>query len=102
MDAVTMIIKAKSQPGKREELFALYRELLAPRAEQNTDQQVVVWSADHNDPDAFYLFELYRNMEAMGANAQASWFADYMAKAGPLMGGEPEVSMATPLWTKGV
>ncbi len=102
MTEVAMIIKTKSQPGKRDELFELYTELLAPRAEDNPDQQVVVWCADQADPDAFTLFELYTNMEAMGANAQASWFADYMAKAGPLLGGEPEVSMATPLWSKGI
>lgn len=97
-----MIIKTKSQPGKRDELFELYTELLAPRAEDNPDQQVVVWCADQGDPDTFTLFELYRDVGAMGANAQASWFADYMAKAGPLLGGEPEVTMATPLWSKGV
>lgn len=97
-----MIIKTKSQPGKREELFELYRDLLAPRAEANADQQVVVWCSDQSDPDTFYLFELYRNAEAMGANAQADWFADYMAKAGPLLGGAPEVAMASPRWTKGV
>ncbi len=102
MDQVAMIIKTKAQPGKRDELFDLYAELLAPRAEENADQQVVVWCADQNDPDTFYLFELYRNIEAMGANAQASWFADYMAKAGPLLGGEPEVAMANPRWTKGL
>ena len=102
MNQLAMIIKTKAQPGKRDELFELYSELLAPRAEENGSQQVVAWCADQNDPETFFLFEIYEDPEAMGANAQASWFAEYMTKAGPLLAGEPEVAMATPQWTKGI
>ena len=102
MGNLAMVIKSTAQPGKRQELFDLYQELMAPRAEDNDAQEVVVWSADQHDPDAFYLFEIYRDAGALGANAAAPWFADYMAKAGPLLAGEPEVAMATPLWSKGV
>lgn len=99
---LAMFIKSKAQAGKRDELYDLYREMLAPRAEANDDQPVVAWCADQGDDETFYLFEIYRSTEALGANAQASWFADYMAKAGPLLGGEPEVAMTTPRWTKGL
>jgi quinol monooxygenase YgiN len=99
---LAMFIKAKARPGRRSELQALYRELLAPRAEANEGQEVVVWCADQHDPDTFYLFEIYRDPAVMGANARAPWFADYMAKAGQLLAGEPEVGMATPVWSKGV
>ena len=75
---------------------------MVPRAEENESQEVVVWCADQHDPDAFFLFEIYSNGEAMGANAAAPWFADYMAKAGPLLASEPEVAMANPLWSKGL
>ncbi len=97
-----MIIKSKATPGRRDELFALYAEHLAPRAEANEDQEVVVWCADQQDPDAFILFEVYRTAEAMGANAGAGWFADYMQKAMPLLAGEPEVTMAEPMWSTGL
>jgi quinol monooxygenase YgiN len=97
-----MLIKTKAQPGRRDDLFALYRELMAPRAEANDAQEVVVWCADQHDPDAFFLFEIYASGEAMGTNAAAPWFADYMAKAGPLLASEPEVAMATPRWSKGI
>lgn len=102
MGELAMIIKTKAQAGKRDELFSLYSELLAPRAEANDGQEVVVWAADQHDPDTFYLFEIYSNGEVMGANAQSSWFAEYMQQAGPLLAGEPEVGMATPMWSKGV
>ena len=102
MGELAMVIKTKAQAGKRDELFDLYKEIMVPRAERNDAQEVVVWCADQHDPDAFFLFEIYTSGEAMGANAAAPWFADYMAKAGPLLAGEPEVAMATPQWSKGV
>ena len=102
MGELAMVIKTKAQPGKRDELFDLYKEIMVPRAEENEAQEVVVWCADQHDPDAFFLFEIYTSGEAMGANAAAPWFADYMAKAGPLLASEPEVAMASPLWSKGV
>ena len=102
MGKLAMFIKSKAKPGKRDELQSLYQELLAPRAMQNDSQEVVVWCVDQHDPDTFYLFEIYTDAAAMGANAEAPWFADYMARAGNNLAAEPEVGMATPVWSKGV
>ena len=102
MGELAMIIKTKTQPGKRDEVQRLYRELLVPRALANEAQEVVVWCDDQDDPDTFLLFEIYRDAAAFGANAQSDWFADYLARVGPLLAGEPEVTMATPAWSKGI
>jgi hypothetical protein len=32
---------------------------------------------------------------------RAPWFWAYMAEVGPLLAGEPEVTMAAPAWAKG-
>lgn len=102
MGNLAIIVKSRAKEGKRDQIRSLYEELMAPRAEENDAQEVVVWCADQHDPDAFYLFEIYTDAAAMSANAQAEWFAGYMAKVGPLLAGEPEVAMATPIWAKGV
>lgn len=102
MGDLAMFISSKAKPGKREEVFELYQEVLAPRALDNERQEVVVWAADQQDPDAFHLFEIYADGEALGANAQSGWFADYMAKVAPLLAGEPVVAMASPMWSKGL
>ena len=102
MNKLAMIIKTTAAPGKRDELFDLYQERLAPRAEANEDQEVVVWCADQQNPDVFVLFEIYGNPEALGANAGSDWFAAYMADALPLLAGEPEVVMAEPRWSTGL
>lgn len=97
-----MIIKTTAAPGKRDELFRLYQEHLAPRAEANDAQEVVVWCADQQHPDVFVLFEIYNDGEALGANAGAEWFGAYMAEAMPLLAGEPEVIIAEPRWSTGL
>ena len=102
MGKVAIIVKSKAAPGKRDELYDLYQEHLAPRAEANPDQELVVWCADQHDPDAFVLFEMYANGEALGANAGADWFATYMAAAMPLLAAEPEVAMTEPRWSTGL
>lgn len=102
MSQVAMIIRSRTQPGKRATVAALYQQHLAPRAVGNPKQELVVWCDDAHDPDVFYLFEIYADQEAMGANAQAAWFADYMAQAGPLLAAEPEVGMAVPTWSTGL
>jgi len=102
MTKIAMIIRTTAAPGKRDELFDLYLEHLAPRAEANDDQQVVVWCADQQDPDVFVLFEVYSSTEALGANAGTDWFADYMQAAMPLLAGEPIITMAEPRWSTGI
>jgi quinol monooxygenase YgiN len=102
MDKLAMVITSRAAPGKRDELYQLYQQHLAPRAEANPAQEVVVWCADRQDDDVFVLFEIYRDEASLGANAQADWFAEYMAAAMPLLAGEPQIVMATPQWSTGL
>ena len=102
MTKLALIIKSRARPGKRDELYQLYQQHMAPRAVENPSQEVVVWANDTGDGDTFYLFEIYRDQEAFAANAQAPWFAEYMAAAGSLLAAEPEVVMASPAWATGV
>ena len=101
MPELALVIRSTAAPGRRDDLFDLYMEHLAPRAAEN-DAQRVLWCADQHDPDVFVLFELYDDATAMGANAGADWFAAYMEAAMPLLAGEPEITMATPRWSTGI
>ena len=102
MGTLALIIRSTAQPGRREEIYEAYRSVMAPRAEANEAQEVVVWCNDLADPDRFTLFEIYRDQAAFGENAEAPWFGEYMGKVGPLLAGEPEVTMATPEWSTGI
>lgn len=102
MSKLVMLIKTKTQPGKREAVRQLYERLLAPRAQANNAQELVLWCADDTDPDTFYLVEIYSDHEAPQANAQAPWFWDYMKEVQPLLAGQPEMMLASPQWAKGI
>jgi quinol monooxygenase YgiN len=97
---VATIVSVKARPGKRDALLGLFEKHLAPRAMNNDAQEVVVWIADASDPDVFHLFEVYADSQSMQNNAQADWFAAYMAEAGELLAGMPDMRMGEPRWTK--
>lgn len=102
MSKVALIVKTKTQEGKRSEVRALYEKLLGPRAAQNAAQEVVVWIDDEADPNTFYLFEIYSDRAAQQANGQAPWFFEYLQAAQPFLAGMPEVMVGTPMWAKAV
>jgi quinol monooxygenase YgiN len=97
---VALLVKGRAQPGRRDEVRRLFEQHLAPRAQQNDVQEIVVWCADERDPDAFYLFEVYRDRSSAEANAQEPWFGEYVAAVDPFLVGQPEMIMATPQWRK--
>jgi quinol monooxygenase YgiN len=101
MAKLAMLVTTRTKPGKRDEVRRLYEQRLVPRAEENDAQEVVVWCADHADPDVFHLFEIYRDSEAAQASSQAPWFWEYLTEVGPLLEGQPEVRTAEPTWAKG-
>ncbi|MEM7272733.1 MAG: antibiotic biosynthesis monooxygenase [Actinomycetota bacterium] len=102
MGDLALFISSKAQPGKRDEIYQLYQTIMAPRAEANERQEVVVWCADQHDPDGFHLFEVYTDAEAFGANAQSEFFQEFMQASGPMLAGEPTVAMCSPRWSKGL
>ena len=102
MSKITMIVKTRCQPGKRDEIRRLYEQHLKPRAEANPGQELIVYSYDAQDENLFYLFEIYSGQEVLQANSNATWFWEYMSAAGPLLDGQPEVMMGTPVVAKGL
>jgi quinol monooxygenase YgiN len=92
---LALVMKNRTQPGKRDEIFQLFKQHLAPRAESNPDQEIEVCCADDRDPDAFYLFEVHRDRAAFEANSQAPWFGEFMAAAGLLLADRGEVALCT-------
>jgi quinol monooxygenase YgiN len=101
-----LLVKTKTQPAKRAEVLQLFQHHLAARTAANEAQELVIWCADDQDADTFYLFEIYRSREAFQANAQAAfqagWFQAYMQAVQPLLLEQPTVTPATPAWAKGI
>jgi quinol monooxygenase YgiN len=101
MSSTAMLISGRAKPGKRDELYALYAERVVPHVERDNSIEMVVWSADRDDPDSYMLFEVFA--DGAGPNAmQSDWFQEYMRLASPLMAAPVEVHRLAPRWTKGV
>ena len=99
---MAIVVKTRTLPGKRDEVHRLWEAELKPRLEETEGQSVYVWVDDGQDPDVFVLFEIYTDPAVFQRNAAAPWFGAYMGKVGPLLAGEPEVTMGAPRYTKGV
>jgi quinol monooxygenase YgiN len=56
---------------------------------------------DAADPDMIHMVEVYRDQDAMAANASGAWFGEYMRAAAPPIEGRPEMITAEPVWAKG-
>jgi len=97
---VALFLTIKTQPGERDTLVALWDAHLKDRAAENTDHVSYVFALDMADQDTVHITEVYATQAAFQANAQAPWFAAYMAEAGPLLAGEPGFAMASPHWVK--
>jgi quinol monooxygenase YgiN len=65
MSKLALIVKTRTKPGARDQLRDLYLEHLAPRTEASQDQEAVVLCFDGQDPDVLYLFEVYRDQDAL-------------------------------------
>jgi quinol monooxygenase YgiN len=102
MAKLTLILSARTQPGRRDDVRALWDRHLRPRAEGNAAQELYLFCEDERDADAFHLVEVYSDPAAARENAQAPWFAAYMREVGPLMAGRPSMVSARAVWAKGI
>jgi quinol monooxygenase YgiN len=102
MAKLALVVTVRTQPGRRDEVRALWDRHLRPRAEANPAQELYLFCEDAEDADAFHLIEVYAEPEAAEENARAPWFADYMREVGPLMAGRPSMVSARPVWAKGL
>lgn len=102
MNKLALFLKNKTKPGKRDQVYRLWDKHLRSRVETSQAQEIYFFCFDENDPDTFYIFELYNDREAFRQAGQTSWFAEYMKEVGPLLQGQSDFGMATPIWAKGI
>ena len=102
MSKLAIFIKTRCQSGKRDKVRSLWEKHLQPHSASNTGQEMYIFSYDNHDENVLYLCEIYSSQEAFQEASQQPWFGAYMAEAGPLLDGEPEFGMGTPLFTKGL
>jgi len=102
MAKLALIVKTKTQPGKRQDVYRLFEKYLAARVQDTDALEVFAWCADEMDADTFYIFEIYGDRTVQQVNAQDPAYLAYLQEAGPLLASPPEIMPATPVWVKDV
>lgn len=100
MSSFAVIIKHKTQPGKRDEVQQVWEKHMAPAIAANPGHLAYFYCFDNADPDVICAFQQYSSAEASQAFLQTASYAAYLADVEPLLSGPPQVTALTPMWVK--
>ncbi|WLQ14441.1 antibiotic biosynthesis monooxygenase [Hahella aquimaris] len=101
MTSFAIIIKHKTQPGKRDEVRKVWEKHMAPAVSANPGHTAYFYCFDNAEPDSIYAFQQYASPEASQAFLETDSYAAYLEEVEPLLSGPPQVTSLTPVWTKG-
>lgn len=102
MTQIALIIRHKTQPGKRDEVRSVWEKHMVPAVAANPGHTAYFYCFDNADPDAISAFQVYESAEASQQFLQTASYAAYLQDVEPLLSGPPQVAALTPVWVKGV
>jgi len=100
MNSFAVIIKHKTQPGKRDEVRQVWEKHMAPAIAANPGHLAYFYCFDNGDPDVICAFQQYSSAEASKAFLQTASYAAYLEEVESLLSGPPQVAALTPMWVK--
>lgn len=100
MSKVALFIKHTALQGKRDEVRRVWEKHLMPRIAANPAHEAYFYCYDENEPNTVRVFQQYADRASSEELLRASWYAAYLEEVSPLLAGEPEVRVATPIWAK--
>lgn len=101
MTALALIIKHKTQPGKRDEVRAAWEKHMAPAVSANAGHVSYFYCFDNADADSISAFQVYESAEASQEFLETDSYRAYLKDVEPLLSGPPQVTALTPVWIKG-
>lgn len=101
MTSLALIIKHKTQPGKRDEVREVWEGQMAPAIAANPGHIAYFYCFDNADPDSICAFQQYASVEASNEFLKTDSYAAYLKEVEPLLSGPPQVMALTPMWAKG-
>jgi (4S)-4-hydroxy-5-phosphonooxypentane-2,3-dione isomerase len=100
MPKVALVSRFKAKQGKADELIAAFRPVL-DQAEKEPGTLLYALHRSNDDPDLFWVSELYTDDDAFAAHRGS----DVMAAVTPALGeliAEPELIIGKPVSAKGL
>lgn len=101
MDSLALIIKHSTRPGMRDEVRAVWERHMAPAVAANPGHLAYFYCFDAADEDSICAFQHYAGAEASREFLATESYAAYLRDVEPLLAAPPEVTVLTPVWTKG-
>ena len=95
-----LIVKHKTQPGKRDQVRAMWEKHKAPAISANPGHTAYFYCFDDADPNSICAFQQYASVEASQAFLKTDSSAAYLKDVEPLLSGPPQVTALTPVWSK--
>ena len=95
---LVVMVTARVKPGKRDEFLKVIKEdaeSTTTKEEGNFGFYVV---QENEDPDKFFLFEIYRDQAALEAHRQTPHFLKYREAVADIYEGDPVRVMGTNIW----
>ena len=100
MAKVSMLAKVRTHDGKGDELIAAFQALFVA-ADGEPGTEVYVMNRSKQDPNVFWIYELYADDAALGVHSGS----EAMAKAAPAFGSliaDSELILGEPVQAKGL
>jgi quinol monooxygenase YgiN len=101
MSQIALFIKHTTLPGKRDEVQMVWEKHMAPAIAANPGHSAYFYCFDNSDADSICAFQLYASAEASRAFLKTDSYATYLKEVEPLLSGPPQVTVLTPMWSKG-
>lgn len=100
MSSFAVIIKHKTQAGKRDEVRQVWEKHMAPAITANPGYLAYFYCFDNADPDVICAFQQYSSVEASQEFLKTASYAAYLEEVESLLSGPLQVTALTPMWVK--
>jgi quinol monooxygenase YgiN len=100
MAKVSMLAKLRVHAGKGDELVAAFA-VIFEQVGREPGTELYVLNRAKDDPDVFWFYELYTDVDALGAHGSSAVMAGAAASFGPLIA-DSELILGEPVRGKGV
>ncbi len=100
MSSIALIVKHKTQPGKREEVRKVWEKHMAPAIAANPGHTAYFYCFDNSDSDSITAFQQYSSVEASQDFLKTSSYAAYLDEVDSFLCEPPQVTALTPVWSK--
>ena len=101
MSKIALIAKLTAAEGKIDRLRDAFDALVAA-AEEEDGLEIYSVHTDTANEGVFYFYELYHDQAALDDHGQTDRMRAAMGAIGGLLGGQPEVTILSPMVAKGI